>query len=89
MSKRAKLIEKVLDRNKTHNVTYEELCECAVEIGWQKKTRTGTSHVVYWHAECPDLLNLQSGPNGKAKSYQVKLVRNSIINLRARGHIIL
>jgi hypothetical protein len=89
VSRRAKLIEKILDRNKTNNVTFAELCECATEVGWQKKTRAGTSHVLYWHTECPDLLNLQPGPNGKAKPYQVKLVRNSIINLRARGKLTL
>jgi hypothetical protein len=87
VSKHAKLIEKILDRNRTNNVTYAELCECACAVGWQKRPRTGTSHVLYWHAECIDLLNLQEGPNGKAKPFQVKLVRNSIINLRAQGKL--
>jgi len=87
VSKRAKLIEKILDRNRANNVTYDELCECAKEIGWQMKARTGTSHVVYWHADCVDLLNLQPGPNGKAKPFQIKQVRNSIINLRDQGKL--
>ncbi len=87
MSKHAKLIDKILDKNRTNNVTYDELCECVLAIGWQMKTRKGTSHVVYWHAECVDLLNLQEGSNGKAKPFQVKQVRNSIIYLRAQGKL--
>ena len=87
MSKRAKLIEKILDRNRTHNVTYEELCECAESVGWQKKPGSGSSHVVYWHADCADILNFQPGPSGKAKPYQVKQIRNSINFFQAQGKL--
>jgi hypothetical protein len=75
VSRRAKLIEKILNPDATNNVTFEELCECAKHVGWQQKKRKGTSHIIYWHAICPDLLDFQMGKNGKAKSYQVKQLR--------------
>jgi hypothetical protein len=75
VSKRDKLIAKILDPAGVNNVTFDELRDCAKRLGWKRRKRTGSSHETYWHAVCPDLLNLQSGNNGKAKSYQVKQLR--------------
>jgi hypothetical protein len=87
VSKRAKLIEKVLNVNATNNVTFDELCQCAIHIGWQQKKRKGSSHIIYHHDACPDLLDLQPGMNGKAKSYQVKQLRNFIITATALNQL--
>jgi hypothetical protein len=87
VSKRAKLIEKILNPDATNNVTFEELCECAKQVGWQQKKRKGTSHVIYWHAIYPDLLDFQVGKNGKAKSYQVKQLRAFIASARLNNQL--
>jgi len=82
VSKRDKLIEKITNVSATNNVTFDELCECAGYLGWQQKKRKGTSHVIYWHAKCKDLLDFQEGKNGKAKPYQVKQLRNFINSMK-------
>ena len=87
MSTGPKLIEKILNPNGVNNVTFDELCECAKQVGWKQNKRKGTSHITYYHDVCPDLLNLQPGKNGKAKSYQVKQLKNFIITAKMNNQL--
>ena len=87
VSKRAKLIGKILNLDGVNNVTFDELCECAKQLGWKQNKRKGTSHITYYHDVCSDLLNLQPGKNGKAKSYQVKQLRNFIITAQMNNQL--
>jgi predicted RNA binding protein YcfA (HicA-like mRNA interferase family) len=82
VSKYAKLVEKITNVAGTNNVTFDELCECAKQLGWKQKPKRGTSHVIFWHDKCPGILNFQPGKNGKAKPYQVKQLRNYINSLK-------
>lgn len=68
MSKRAKLIQKITNAAATNNVTFDELCECAKQVGWNVKPRKGTSHIIYWHPKCPDLLDFQPAKNGQSQA---------------------
>ncbi len=65
--------EKRLDaiRNNPNDVRFEDLCGAAVASGFVH-VRTNASHRIYRHPDHPEeMLNLQPGPNGKAKPYQV------------------
>ena len=68
MSSKKKLLEKIMNPDKTGNVTFEEATKLLSH-----------SHMVAWHEKIPEIINIQPGPNGKAKPYQLKQIR-TIIN---------
>lgn len=60
------------------NLRFEEATKLAEQLGWEPVGGEG-SHIVYRHPlagkirdKFPRPLNLQRGPNGKAKAYQVE-----------------
>lgn len=80
MSRKEKLIAKIMNQAQEKNVTFEELISLVVLLGFSLKNITG-SHRVYTKTGIEEIVNLQEGKNGKAKPYQVKEVRK-IINER-------
>lgn len=81
MSRDDKLLNKIRDPQKANNVTVDELCRAATLLGWQQHSKKGTSHVIFSHKSCPDIINFQKAKNGKAKTYQVKQLRNFMISI--------
>lgn len=67
----------LLERTKASpaNVRFRDLCRLAEAHGFVMRRRKG-SHLIYRHGGRPEvpLVNLQEGPGGKAKPYQVRQV---------------
>jgi hypothetical protein len=76
-------IEKIIGqmRNAPQNVRYDDLAKvCAEHFGPPRQA--GTSHAVYKTPWAGDpRVNIQSGKNGLAKTYQVKQVLQAIDKL--------
>lgn len=76
MSKRDRLLERVLGGRSDANIDFGELCRLLELLGYAKrKSRGGTSHVIYRMAGQREIINLQPRKYGKAKPYQVEQVR--------------
>jgi predicted RNA binding protein YcfA (HicA-like mRNA interferase family) len=58
--------------------SFNQLCSLLVEVGYAMHKAKG-SHVIFQHGA--SFLNLQSTPGGKAKAYQVRLIRRELPNL--------
>jgi hypothetical protein len=58
--------------------SFNQLCSLLIEVGYAMRKAKG-SHVIFQHGT--SVLNLQSTPGGKAKAYQVRLVRQELPNL--------
>jgi hypothetical protein len=61
--------------------SFNQLCSLLLELGYTMHKAKG-SHVVFEHGA--NFLNLQSAPDGKAKAYQVRLVRRELPNLNLK-----
>ena len=57
---------------------FNQLCSLLIEVGYTMRKAKG-SHVIFQHGS--SFLNLQAVPGGKAKSYQVRQVRQELPNL--------
>jgi hypothetical protein len=61
--------------------SFNQLCSLLTGLGYAMRKATG-SHVVF-HRDA-SFLNLQSAPGGKAKTYQVRQVRQELPNLNLK-----
>ncbi len=68
MSKKRKLLEKVLSGSK--NIQFTELVTLVEAFGFSL-SRINGSHHIFTHANIPELINLQNR-NGKVVPYQVR-----------------
>jgi predicted RNA binding protein YcfA (HicA-like mRNA interferase family) len=79
MSKHQKILEKILDGMADHNIPFRELCGVLKNLGFAERIRG--DHHIFTREDVAEILNLQ--PKGsKAKAYQVKQVRELIIEYR-------
>lgn len=79
MSKREKIIRKILWGNSDSNIDFTELCYLLVELGFSQRVKS--SHHIFYREGVDEIINIQ--PVGsKAKAYQVKQVRNIILKYR-------
>jgi predicted RNA binding protein YcfA (HicA-like mRNA interferase family) len=69
--------EAVLSGAANANIRFDELCALMRYLGF--KERTKGSHHIYNKTGVIHILNLQPRPDGKAKPYQVRQVRQAII----------
>lgn len=67
--KPGKAWQAILDGNR--NIRFEDLLRLAAAFGFMLKRIKGSHHILV-HRTAPDALNLQPGPGGKAKPYQVR-----------------
>lgn len=74
LSKAQKLLEKA--RTSPANLRFDELLRLAKGNGWVLDRKRG-SHFIYVHP-AHGTLAFQSGPNGKAMAYQVRLLLETI-----------
>lgn len=76
MSKLEKLLEQVLLGRSDANIAFGGLCAILKRMGFDERIRG--DHHIFTKAGVEEILNLQPR-DGKAKVYQVKQVRNTIL----------
>jgi len=82
MSKRSKLVTKVLSGTSDANINFNELRQLLKNLGFDERIRG--SHHIFTKDEVEEILNLQ--PKGAdAKPYQVKQIRNVIVKYKLAG----
>jgi len=82
MSQRDKLLIKILLGNSDANISFDQLCQLLISLGFEERIRG--SHHIFSKTGIEEILNLQ--PNqGKAKVYQVKQVRTIILKYQLGG----
>jgi hypothetical protein len=82
MSKQEKILLKVLRGSSDANIAFNDLCLLLRYLAFQERIRG--SHHIFTKVGVEEILNLQP-KEGKAKSYQVKQVRNVILRYRLAG----
>lgn len=82
MTKRDKLLTKLLSGTSDANIQFDGLCQLLTNLGFDERIKG--SHHIYTKEGIEEILNLQ--PKGtKAKSYQVKQVRTIILKYKLGG----
>jgi predicted RNA binding protein YcfA (HicA-like mRNA interferase family) len=79
MSRIEKLILRILSGNSDSNIGFSELCNLLDYIGFQ--VRIKGDHYIYFMDSIDEIINLKPVGN-KAKTYQVKQVRNIILKYK-------
>ena len=79
MAKHHKILEKVLDGLADRNIPFHDLCRLLEHLGFDERIKG--DHHIFTREGVIEILNLQ--PIGsKAKAYQVKQVRELILEYR-------
>ena len=79
MGKYEKLRQKILSGASDSNIPFSDFCQLLKRLGFEERIKG--DHHIFTRAEVEEIINLQ--PKGsKAKSYQVKQVRNLIVKYR-------
>ncbi|WP_107668852.1 type II toxin-antitoxin system HicA family toxin [Cyanothece sp. BG0011] len=79
MSKQDKLLIKILLGNADANIPFEQLCQLLKKLGFDERLRG--SHHIFTQEGIEEILNIRP-KQGKAKSYQVKQIRNLILKYK-------
>jgi predicted RNA binding protein YcfA (HicA-like mRNA interferase family) len=79
MAKPEKLLTRILQGTSDANIPYRELCRLLERLGFQRRIRG--DHHIFTREGVEEILNLQP-KRAKAKPYQVKQVRNVIVEYR-------
>lgn len=82
MSRRDKLLVKILLGTSDANIPFEPLCQLLGSLRFEKRIQG--SHHIFSKKGVEEILNLQP-KQGKAKAYQVKQVRNVILKYQLGG----
>ncbi len=78
MSKKDKLLLRLLSGNSDANFDLDDLVNILVRLGFEER-KTGGSHRIFSLIGTEGIINLQKTKDGKAKSYQVKQVREFLV----------
>lgn len=79
MSKIAKLIELIIFGKSDNNIDFQQLVNLLIHVGFEFRIKG--SHHIFYRKDVVEIINIQ--PNGsKAKSYQVKQVRELILKYK-------
>ncbi len=81
MGKYEKLLNRILKGSSDSNIAFDDLCNLLARIGFDERTRG--SHHIFRKKGVVEKINLQRDGN-KAKAYQVRQVRNIILNYNLR-----
>jgi len=79
MSRKDKLLNKILRGTSDANVQFDDLCQLLRQLGFDERVKG--SHHIFTKDELPEILNIQP-KDAKAKSYQVKQVRDIILKYK-------
>jgi len=81
MSRQEKVLIKLLRGTSDTNISFSEICELLKSLGFGERVRG--SHHIFSKEGVEEIVNLQ--PKGaKAKSYQVKQIRNIILRYKLK-----
>lgn len=78
MSKKEKLLVKLLIGNADNNFDLDDLVQILTRFDFDERKTSG-SHRIFTKENIEGIINLQKTKDGKAKSYQVKQVRDFLI----------
>src|SRR5215217_6590821 len=78
MTRHAKLLRRLLSGASDQTIRFEELCALLERLGFGVRRRGG-SHRVFFREGVAEILNLQPRPDGTAKPYQVRQVREVVV----------
>ncbi len=79
MSKKEKLILKLLAGNADANFDIDDLVKILIWLEFEERSTKG-SHRIFSKQGFEGIINLQKTADGKAKTYQVKQVRDFLVN---------
>lgn len=79
MSRKEKLLLKLLSGNADSNFDLDDLVQILVRIGFEER-KTAGSHRIFYIEGIEGIINLQKTKDGKAKTYLVKQVRDFLVN---------
>jgi predicted RNA binding protein YcfA (HicA-like mRNA interferase family) len=82
VSRKDKILEKILRGTSDANIPFRELCDLLVDLGFSE--RVHGSHHIFVRPSVQEILNLQPSGN-KAKAYRVKQVRQVILRYKLGG----
>jgi predicted RNA binding protein YcfA (HicA-like mRNA interferase family) len=82
MSKFRKTLERLLLGISDSNIDFEDLRKVMIAIGFSERVKG--SHHIFSKINIEEIINIQP-QNGKAKTYQVKQIRNIILKYRLGG----
>jgi len=81
MGRAEKLFDKLIAGRNDANFPFDELCMLLTKLGYNARKTKG-SHIIFQRGA--SFLNLQPTTGGKAKSYQVRQVRQELQNLNLK-----
>ena len=82
MSQQDKLLAKILSGASDTNISFEQLCQLLIKLGFDERMRG--SHHIFTKEGVEEILNLQP-KQGKAKTYQIKQVREVLLKYQLGG----
>lgn len=82
MSQKDKLLAKILSGASDTNISFDQLCQLLIKLGFDERIRG--SHHIFTKEGVEEILNLQP-KQGKAKTYQVKQVREVLRKYQLGG----
>ena len=77
MSRHVRLMLKILGGKADNNINFKDCRSLLVRLGFEERIKG--SHHILTKDGVEEILNIQS-KNGKAKAYQVKQIRNVLVN---------
>ena len=81
MSRYAKALQRLLTGTAAQTIRYAVLCSLLGRLGFAERQRGG-SHRIFSRDGVLEILNLQPRPDGTAKPYQIRQVRDVILRYR-------
>jgi predicted RNA binding protein YcfA (HicA-like mRNA interferase family) len=82
MARTNKLLDQILRGDADANIPFSSMVQLLKRLGFRERVKG--SHHIFFRDGVAEILNLQVH-SGKCKPYQVKQVRNVIINYRLAG----
>ena len=82
MSQKDKLLAKILSGASDTTISFDQLCQLLIKLGFDERIRG--SHHIFTKEGVEEILNLQP-KQGKAKTYQVKQVREVLRKYQLGG----
>lgn len=80
MTKHDKLLDQILAGRSDHNIAFASLRTLLFSLGFRERVRG--DHHIFTRDGVVEILNLQPLSGGRAKSYQVRQVRNVIVRYK-------
>ncbi len=75
-----KILDAVLSGRSDSNVRFRDLCRLLDHLGFSGRVKGG--HHIFFRKGVKEIINLQPLPGGKAKPYQVRQVRQILVEYR-------